>query len=279
METHVFETTQEPLSAFAYRIQSARTLGRLLQLHPSTGPQDKEFSRIETSLTNWRLHLPRSKSDAVSPDGSLDEVMFQAHMIHHATSILLHYPHSQLDSPGTARNVNSCTAGNGPLLSAAPGSATASSSVFNAHTQHVIAAAGEISRLITHRAPLRAHTPFFTCVVVLASVAQLNQWASLPYAASSSSSSSSSNRKDREQEEAFLRDKIRLSIGALSDMSEVWRTAAVALGQVRGVAREIYQAKKQRLGNGPALQEAITMEEWGRVMEESLTVDVTTGWV
>jgi hypothetical protein len=273
LETHIFEDTQESLSAFAYRIQSARTLGQLLQLRPSTSPHDKDFSRIEASLTNWRLHLPRSKSDAVSPDGSLDEIMFQAHMIHQATSILLHYSHSQLDSPGTARNVNSCTARNGPLLSAAPGPAYGSLSVFNAHTQHVIAAAGEISRLITHRAPLRTHTPFFTCVVVLASVAQLNQWACLPYACSTTSN------KVREQEEAFLRDKIRLSIGALSDMSEVWRTAAVALGQVRGVAREIYQAKKQRLENGAALQEAITIEECSGVRENSLTTDAATGWL
>lgn len=158
-------------------------------------------------------------------------------MLHHAMSILLHYPHSRLDSLA-ARNADSC-APDRPL--------TASGAVLNSHTRHVVAAADEISRLITHRAPLRSHTPFFTCAVVLASVVHLNQWVAV-----------------LSGDDEALREKVRLSIGALSVMSEVWRTAAVARGQVRGVAREIYEAKRKH-GEGDGVSTEVDV--WGGIKD------------
>lgn len=237
-------------------------------------PDDQRLSKVEASLTNWRLHLPRCKRDAVAGDGSADEVMFQAHMVHHATAILLHHPHSRLGSLHAARAVNSC-APDRPLVTAV--AAAHDAALFNAHTRHVVAAAGEISRLITHRASLRSRTPFFTCVVVLASVVHLNQWAAVFSSPSPSPSASrcfspeSSGHGYDSGDESFLREKVRLSIGALAGMAEVWRTAAVALGQVRGVAREIYEAKRRRQETEA---EAAAVDAWSGVVEESFAADV-----
>ncbi|KAH7159895.1 hypothetical protein B0J13DRAFT_433734 [Dactylonectria estremocensis] len=205
-------------SSFAYRIQCARNLGKFMRVPPIFGPEDENLSRIEALLTNWRLHLPESKRDAIYKDGRLDEMMFQAHMMMHATSILLHQPHSQLDSSPT-RGVNSC----------APHASVPSGDTFNAHTKHTIQAANEISKLVTHRVPLLSHTHFFACVVTLSSIVHLSKWALffIPH------------------NDDNLRQQIRLNIGALAKLSQVWTCADRASGQVKGVAQEVYRVKKQ----------------------------------
>ncbi|KAI8715407.1 Zn(2)-C6 fungal-type domain-containing protein [Fusarium sp. LHS14.1] len=214
-----FSGEDREFSSFAYRIQCARNLGKFMRVPPIYGPDDENLARIETLLTNWRLHLPVSKQDSLGKDGRLDEMMFQAHMMMHATSILLHQPHSQLDSSST-RPVNSC----------APHAPVPSGDAFNAHTKHTIQSATEISKLITNRVSLLSHTHFFTCVITLSSIVHLSKWALffVPH------------------DDDNLRQQIRLNIGALSKMSMVWGNADRAGRQVKGVAQEIYRAKKQQ---------------------------------
>lgn len=146
-------------------------------------------------------------------------MMFQAHMMVHATSILLHQPHSQLDSSPT-RTVNSC----------APYHPVSSRDGFNTHTRHTIRAANEISKLITHRVPLLSHTHFFACVISLSSIVHLSKWALffIPH------------------DDDDLRQQIRLNIGALRKMSQVWNSSDQAAAQVTSVAQEIYRVKKQQ---------------------------------
>ncbi|KAH8686904.1 hypothetical protein BGZ61DRAFT_354119 [Ilyonectria robusta] len=218
MEDCDFSGEDREFSSFAYRIQCARNLGKFMRVPPIFGPEDENLSRIEALLTNWRLHLPEAKRDAIYKDGRLDEMMFQAHMMMHATSILLHQPHSQLDSSPT-RSVNSC----------APHASVPSGDSFNAHTKHTIQAANEISKLVTHRVPLLSHSHFFACVVTLSSIVHLSKWALffVPH------------------NDDNLRQQIRLNIGALAKLSQVWTCADRASGQVKGVAQEVYRVKKQ----------------------------------
>lgn len=129
---------------------------------------------------------------------------------------MLHQPHSQLDS-SPARAVNSC----------APYRPVPTGDSFNNHTRHTITAACDISKMITYAVPLQHHTHFFTCVITMAAIVHLSKWAQYLIT-----------------DEDDLREQIRLSIGALSKLSTVWRAAARAGGQVRGVAQEIYRAKK-----------------------------------
>lgn len=129
---------------------------------------------------------------------------------------MLHQPHSQLDS-SPARAVNSC----------APYRPVPIGDSFNNHTRHTITAACDISKMITYAVPLQHHTHFFTCVITMAAIVHLSKWAQYFIA-----------------DEEDLREQIRLSIGALSKLSAIWKAAATAGGQVRGVAQEIYRAKK-----------------------------------
>lgn len=78
--------TGEPreFSSFAYRVASIRNLGRMMRLPPDAFMPEMNVDKIETLLSNWRLHLPPSKRDCLNKNGQLDEMMFQAHMINHA---------------------------------------------------------------------------------------------------------------------------------------------------------------------------------------------------
>lgn len=138
---------------------------------------------------------------------------------------MLHQPHSQLDSSPT-RAVNAC-APYRPVATAT----TTGDSFFNNHTRHTIAAARDISRMITHAVPLHHHTHFFTCVITMAAIVHLSRWAQYHLVVDNDG-------------EVDLREQIRLAIGALGTLSAFWRAAARAGAQVRGVAQDIYRAKK-----------------------------------
>lgn len=47
-----------------------------------------------------------------------------------------------------------------------------------------------------------------------------------------------------------LKQQLRLSTGALKTIWQVWPAAGKAFGQVKGVAQEMYGAKKQAIENG-----------------------------
>ncbi|KHO00655.1 glucoamylase [Metarhizium album ARSEF 1941] len=222
LEDQDFSGEDREFSSFAYRVLCARNLGKLMRSPAFFGPEDENLGKIETLLTNWRLHLPPSKRDALQKNGKLDEMMFQAHMMNQATSIMLHQPHSQLDSSPT-QDINSC----------APHQSIPGGDLFNSHTRHTIESANTISTMITHRVPLLSHTHFFTCVITLSSIVHLSRWALffIPH------------------DDDDLRQQIRLNIGALNHLSEIWSAADRARGQVKAVAQEIYKVKKQQRSN------------------------------
>ena len=129
-----------------------------------------------------------------------------------------------------------------------------SSNDFNLHTRHTITSANEISKLVTHRVPLLSHTHFFACVLTLSSIVHLSKWALyfIPH------------------DDDDLRQQIRLNIGALNQLSAVWKSANLASGQVKGVAQDIYRIKKSQQTN-PVYWVGFTQDE----MINSIAADET----
>lgn len=118
------------------------------------------------------------------------------------------------------------------MTACAPHRAVPGGDHFNIHTRHILKAASEISKMVTYNVPITCHTHFFTCVLTLSSIVHLSKWA-LYFL----------------RDEDDLRQQVRLNIGALGTLSAVWKAAARAGGQVRGVAQEIYRAKKAQQNN------------------------------
>jgi hypothetical protein len=83
-DDQLFSGEEREFSSFAYRIAAARNLGRFMRCSPILFQDDENLEKIESLLTNWRIHLPPLKRDDLDKNCQLDEMMFQAHFITHA---------------------------------------------------------------------------------------------------------------------------------------------------------------------------------------------------
>lgn len=84
LDDQLFSGEDRPFSSFAYRITAARNLGRFMRTPVTLFPGDENVAKIQSLLTNWRLHLPESKQHSVTKKCQLDEMMFQGHFINYA---------------------------------------------------------------------------------------------------------------------------------------------------------------------------------------------------
>ncbi|KAF1955386.1 hypothetical protein CC80DRAFT_549586 [Byssothecium circinans] len=211
----------EPIafSSFTYLIDAIRILGKVFEC----SRLDAQFEYhavdvVDSYLVNWRLHLPPHKLEIVNNDGIIDEVLFQAHMVNGGSTIMLHRPRSNLGF-GRVENVNICVQ---------PGQVLLPTQTREIHTAKCLASAENISSLIKLPGKLTKHTPFFTCVVVMASVVHLSYWSFLV----------------PDGQDDIIKQSIRLDVGTLQQYSNTWGIASVVLGQVRGVAHTLFNSKK-----------------------------------
>ncbi|KJR81027.1 C6 transcription factor [Sporothrix schenckii 1099-18] len=227
-------------SSFAYRIDAVRLLGRVLavtrtsqaQFHNQTETRTRtqtqtqtqtqaqdSFSSVDSALAGWQHHLHPSKTDVVrlgvGRDGSvIDEMLFQAHMLVHYATLVLHCPRSDLvvTLPAAARI--SCGQADG--LGPGPGAA--------AHAARATRASTRLSGLAALCAPVvQEHTPFFVCGLLLGATVQLAACASRPAL------------------RWPFRDSILLAIGVLKTLGRTWALAHNALRLLRDVAGEVLQ--------------------------------------
>lgn len=137
---------------------------------------------------------------------------------HHSATIQLHRPRSNLGF-GDVEEVTVCVD---------PGQILLPTQAREIHTAKCLQAAEDISRLITLPTALQKHSPFFTCVVVVASVVHLSYWSFLV--------------PDGHDEK--IKSLIRLDSGSLQSLSQWWPVADTVLKQVRGVASVMFNSKK-----------------------------------
>lgn len=141
----------------------------------------------------------------------------------HSTGIVLHRDLSELDTT-VAKSVTSC----------APHHSVVAGTSWNIHAAKTIQAAQQISKLITLPISVTRHTHFFTCVITLSAVVHLSVWSAMM-----------SMIHDDD-----LKQQLRLNIGGLKAISDIWPSATKAFGQVRGVAQEIFRAKRVAVDQG-----------------------------
>ncbi|KAF2006594.1 hypothetical protein P154DRAFT_220085 [Amniculicola lignicola CBS 123094] len=206
-------------SSFTYLIDAIRILGKVFEV----SKLDSTFEYhvvdvVDSYLVNWRLNLPAAKLEIVDNDAKIDEVLFQAHMVNAGSTIMLHRPRSNLGF-GSVENVNLCVQ---------PGQILLPTQTREIHTAKCITSAENISSLIKLPGPLLHHTPFFTCVVVMASVVHLSYWSFLV----------------PDGQDDSIKQSIRLDVGTLQSYGSTWGIAKTVLGQVRGVAHTLWHSKK-----------------------------------
>ncbi|KAH0552838.1 hypothetical protein GP486_006962, partial [Trichoglossum hirsutum] len=217
IDDSAFSSEERVFSSFAYRVEAIRNVGKILAVGQRGVSEESDVDEADACLVNWALHLPESKRSLVDKDGQIDEMLFQAYMIANASAIFLHRPRSHLAFPQHPDDT-SCTP---PRHFALPTKAD------GFHTAKTIGAADDIARLITLPTPLIKHTPFFTCAVTVASIVHLSSCSFLLTS----------------DDARLAKERVRLSVGALKTLRDVWPVASTVLHQVKAVAREVYSRK------------------------------------
>ncbi|KAL5359913.1 hypothetical protein BJX96DRAFT_149352 [Aspergillus floccosus] len=212
-DNRVFADEERDFSSFTYRIEAVRILGRVVGIQDLVEGQQDHVEAIDARITSWFHHLPESKAELLRPDGSVDEMMFQATMIVNGASIYLHFPRSDLlSSPAMAAEV----------ICGHHGPCSVPAFSHHAHAMKALKAASEISSLASIRMPVVKHTPFFICALVLSSIVQL-----------AACSVKAGQMPDPS------RDRLTLTIGVFKSLARTWAISQTIMRQIKAVSRDV----------------------------------------
>lgn len=73
-------------SSFAYLIGAVQCAATAISITPKIAAVEDSMHLIQAvdcSLDGWRLLLPQEHKHVMNPDGEIDELMFQAHLLIH----------------------------------------------------------------------------------------------------------------------------------------------------------------------------------------------------
>lgn len=212
-DERVFADEERDFSSYCYRIEAVRILGRIVAIQDMIEGQQDHVEAVDARVTSWFHHLPESKSELLRPDGSVDEMMFQATMIVNGASIYLHFPRSDLlSSPAVAAEV----------ICGHHGPCSVPAFSHQAHAMKAVKAASELSSLASIRLPVVKHTPFFICALVLSSIVQL-----------AACSAKAGQMPDPS------RDRLTLTIGVFKSLARTWAISQSIMRQIKAVARDV----------------------------------------
>lgn len=203
-------------SSSCYRIEAVQILSRVLSIANAEAHPD-EVQAIDNSLAAWSHYVPPEKRDIISNSGEVDELLFQAHMIIHWATILLHMPRSELLSIHPATADIFCARGDKQMPS---------TDTKHAHASKATDASKELSNLAAFRCPVQKHTPFFICALVIASVVQL-------------AACTLHNCRCMYQH----RDRITLVVGLLKSLSSNWACAGSVLVKIKKIAAKVLKSE------------------------------------
>jgi hypothetical protein len=80
-ENSEFSDDEFDYSSSVYRIQAVKILGQIMNIPRPGFPGDPDIACAEGSISSFHLNLPQQKKEVLRGDGSIDEMLFQAHMI------------------------------------------------------------------------------------------------------------------------------------------------------------------------------------------------------
>ncbi|EEA21474.1 hypothetical protein TMatcc_009115 [Talaromyces marneffei ATCC 18224] len=216
-DDRIFAEEDITFSSFSYRIEAVRVLGRVVSLSESASgqQQQEEVESVDARIASWFHHIPDSKMELMRPDGTMDEMMFQARMIINGASIYLNFPRSDLlSSPAVAAEV----------ICGHSGICLMPAFSHHAHAMRALNAASEISTLAALRMPVTKHTPFFICALVLSSIVQLAGY-----------SVKAGQMPDPR------RDRLTLTVGVFKSLGRTWAISQSVMRQIKAVARDVLE--------------------------------------
>ncbi|KFY14410.1 hypothetical protein V492_02632 [Pseudogymnoascus sp. VKM F-4246] len=204
-------------SSFAYLVDVGHIVGAVLALGTKPGSAfEPDVVSADARLMNWIMYLPKEKQLIVQDPGKVDEVMFQAIMLYNTLKVYLHRPRSQL-AYGSIEQCSRC---------APPPSekhVEDEQRSFDFHTTKVLEAAEAGTGLFTLPSPFTTHSPLAICGLTLLILAQI----------------SACRFKLKGAEYKAARDRVRLGLGAIKVLGEVWAIGQVTVGEIQIIARDV----------------------------------------
>ncbi|KAK2688846.1 hypothetical protein QWA68_012098 [Fusarium oxysporum] len=216
-DSREFDSEDVVFSSFAYLIGAVRCAAQVIYMSPKRATREDSEAIIQSAdsaFDAWLLLLPKDKKPVLKQDGTIDELMFQAHLLIHVATIGIHRPLSDLRF-NPVEKVSSCAR--------EPPADTPKPDLINVHTTRILKSVNAQIQLLA--LPVRPfhHTPFTTCMVSEGTLALLSACTFLL----------------RDQALAVARDQIRLTIGCLKAVGEVWPRTARNVKEIQTIARHV----------------------------------------
>ncbi|KAL4963855.1 putative C6 transcription factor [Aspergillus stella-maris] len=180
----------------------------------------------DATVTAWRSLLHPSKKNLVREDGTVDELLFKANMLIQTYVVDLHRQQSSLSySPIEA--IAHCSPPPPPESLRGCNSPSCKT-----HTAKVLRAIDEFNELLTLPTNIKTHTPFIICMISNLVIAHL----------------AACRFYYKGAELKMARERVRLSMGSLKVLGEVWSMGRRTYREVGVIARDILGLKGQANG-------------------------------
>ncbi|KAH8423225.1 putative C6 transcription factor [Aspergillus melleus] len=202
-------------SSFAYLIGAVQCAASAMSTTPNIAAEEESahiIQAVDCSLDGWRLLLPPDRKQIMDATGEVDELMFQAHLMIHVSTIGLHRPLSALKF-NAVENISSC--GREPALD------TSTPDQVNVHTVRVLRAIEAQIRLLALPVRQFHHTPFTNCMVSEGTLALLSACSTLL----------------KGNDLRIARDQIRMTLGCLRVLGDVWPRIARNVREIQTIAQ------------------------------------------
>ncbi|KAK1999790.1 hypothetical protein LX36DRAFT_631736 [Colletotrichum falcatum] len=216
-DSREFASQDTPFSSFAYLITAVRCAALAISTAPKAASREDSTQIIQNAdsiIEAWTLLLPRDRKQVMGKTGEIDELMFQAHFVINVSTIGLHRPLSDLGF-NPVEDVSSCAR--------EPPQETAKPDLVNIHTVRVLRSVEAQIRLLAMPVRPFHHSPFVTCMASEGTLALL----------------SACNFLFKGKELAIARDQIRMSIGCLKTLGEIWPRTARNVQELQTIARHV----------------------------------------
>ncbi|KAK9322721.1 hypothetical protein V1517DRAFT_322633 [Lipomyces orientalis] len=257
-DDRIFADSPAKFSSFSYLIDAIRIMTIVIASLATQTSETAVAELADTSTSVWLLHIPEAKKTLLRPVPDrheylglndtrgfqeVDELMLHAYIVINNFLILVHKPLSRLAMVPSEyeEHESHCVTPRSLLISFraialardghgndyVPGPLESNS--MDVHTVKCMTSADMLSRLISlSPGTVGRRSPFFTCTVTLALLVQLTACVWVFYEPSA------------QKQRAMAKERIKVGVGALRAMGEIWSTAHHVVGQIKEAARIVF---------------------------------------
>jgi hypothetical protein len=213
-ENREFEEVEIVYSSIVYLYDIAKIVKSVMDMFLESGTFGEAIiERCDTKVAIWTSLLPACKRDPLRGDGSIDEVMFTAHMIAIVTMNTMHRPFSSLALCPEELKTQA-------FLSPTP-YVSPPSQGRGTHTARSLRALEMQTKLLAIPCTLERHSVVTMCMCAQLATAQISACKHLL----------------DDHALSIARDRVRLSIGFLNAMGSFWPLGKLMAKEVRNIAR------------------------------------------